>query len=117
MKKLIAGILVTFSTLSFGGGGYHNPYHHYHRDSRWVGPALGGVLVGIAIARSGEQQPQVIIQQPVPVLQPIPRPIIIPEQQTRIILNNQIYSAYICSVDIIDPITGERRREVGTCLR
>lgn len=85
---------------------YPNHRHGHHHEN-WVGPALGGALIGIAIAKAGEpvQTPVIIERVPVPAEQP---PIY------RLSPGNQ---AVPCLVPYIDPYTGNKRHEYLLCIR
>lgn len=111
MNKLIFTLVAALG-LSTSAAAYdnhrhnHRHNHHSHRGD-WVGPALGGVLIGIAVSRAGEQsRPPVIIErQPVPIDQP---PVYrLPSS----------YQTFPCLIPYIDPVTGHKRHEYVLCVR
>lgn len=71
MKKLLAFLLLTSSTIAFAGP-YHGHRHHGHRHwhsppaHHWVVPAL----IGGAVVYAATRPDPVIVQQPAVVLQP-----------------------------------------------
>ncbi len=80
MKVIVVGILTAVLGLTAIEASA-NPYHHRHhghgprviyRDN-WMGPLIGGVVLGAVIADANKptviQQPPVIVQQPSVVLQ------------------------------------------------
>lgn len=76
MKKLLAILLLTSSSLSFAGphhGGHHGFHHHRGYDFPWVpfvtGAVTGAVIYDIYNRPVVVQQPPVIVQQPSVVVQ------------------------------------------------
>jgi hypothetical protein len=101
MKKLL--ILITALLVSTGAMAQHHGYHghHGHGGGNWVGPLIGGVVLGTIITNS--QRP-VIVQQPPVIVQQPP------------IYNFPIQNYYSCLVQVQDPYTGVIRNEVRTCV-
>jgi len=101
MKKLL--ILITALLVSTGAMAQHHGYHghHGHGGGNWVGPLIGGVVLGTIITNS---QRQVIVQQPPVIVQQPP------------IFNYPIQNYYSCLVQVQDPYSGVIRNEVRTCV-
>jgi len=101
MKKLL--ILITALLVSTGAMAQHHGYHghHGHGGGNWVGPLIGGVVLGTIITNS--QRP-VIVQQPPVILQQPP------------VYNFPIQNYYSCLVQVQDPYSGVIRNEVRTCV-
>jgi len=101
MKKLL--ILITALLVSTGAMAQHHGYHGYHGHGggNWVGPLIGGVVLGTIITNS--QRP-VIVQQPPVIVQQPP------------IYNFPIQNYYSCLVQVQDPYSGVIRNEVRTCV-
>jgi len=101
MKKLL--ILITALLVSTGAMAQHHGYHghHGHGGGNWVGPLIGGVVLGTIITNS--QRP-VIVQQPPVIVQQPP------------IYNFPIQNYYSCLVQVQDPYSGVIRNEVRTCV-
>ena len=72
MKKLLAFLLLTSSTLAFASPHHHGHRHYGHRHwhsppvHHWVVPAL----IGGAVVYAATRPEPVIVQQPAVVLQP-----------------------------------------------
>lgn len=71
MKKLIAFLALTFSTVVFAGPHHgHRHFHHRHWHSppahHWVVPAL----IGGAVVYAATRPDPVVVQQPTMILQP-----------------------------------------------
>jgi len=102
MKKLL--ILITALLVSTGAMAQHHGHHghhHGHGGGNWVGPLIGGVVLGTIITNS--QRP-VIVQQPPVIVQQPP------------IYNFPIQNYYSCLVQVQDPYSGVIRNEVRTCV-
>jgi hypothetical protein len=102
MKKLL--ILITALLVSTGAMAQHHGYHGHHDGhggGNWVGPLIGGVVLGTIITNS--QRP-VIVQQPPVIVQQPP------------IYNFPIQNYYSCLVQVQDPYSGVIRNEVRTCV-
>jgi hypothetical protein len=74
MKKIIAVILLSISSIALAGGPGHHNHHGYWRHDNgrnwvWVVPTVIGGVIGYEIARN-QQQP-VVVQQPVVIQQPV----------------------------------------------
>lgn len=102
MKKLL--IVITALLLSTGAMAQHHGHHGHggHGGGNWVGPLIGGIVLGTIITNTQRpvytQQPQVIINQPP-------------------IINYPIVNYYSCLVQVQDPYTGIIRNEVRTCVQ
>ncbi len=74
MKKIIALIALTFSSVTFAGPNHHwnhhrhhwHNKHHWHHNHSWVVPAL----IGGAVVYAATRPDPVVVQQPSIVLQP-----------------------------------------------
>jgi len=101
MKKLL--IVITALLLSTSTMAQHHGHHHggYYGGGNWVGPLIGGMVLGTVIANS---QRQVIVQQPPIIVQQPP------------IINYPMQNYYSCLVQVQDPYTGIIRNEVRTCI-
>jgi hypothetical protein len=75
MKKIILALSL-LAVLETANAQWHHGHHHHgprviYRDSNWVAPLFGGVVLGAVIANSRQpetvvvQQPPVVVQQPV----------------------------------------------------
>jgi hypothetical protein len=75
MKKIILALSL-IAVLGTANAQWHHGHHHHgprviYRDSNWVAPLFGGVVLGAVIANSRQpetvvvQQPPVVVQQPV----------------------------------------------------
>jgi hypothetical protein len=75
MKKIILALSL-LAVLGTANAQWHHGHHHHgprviYRDSNWVAPLFGGVVLGAVIANSRQpetvvvQQPPVVVQQPV----------------------------------------------------
>jgi len=99
MKKLL--IVITALLVSTGAMAQHHGHHGYHGGGNWIGPLIGGVVIGTIISNS---QRQVIVQQP-PVIVQQPPVFVYP-----------IQNYYSCLVQVQDPYSGVIRNEVRTCV-
>jgi hypothetical protein len=104
MKKLlivITALLVSTGAIAQHGHGGHGYYGGGHGGGNWIGPLIGGVVLGTIITNS---QRQVILQQPPVIVQQPP------------IFNFPIQNYYSCLVQVQDPYSGVIRNEVRTCV-
>ena len=100
MKKLL--IVITALLVSTGAMAQHGHYgHNGNGGGNWVGPLIGGVVLGTIITNS---QRQVIVQQPPVIVQQPP------------VFNFPIQNYYSCLVQVQDPYSGVIRNEVRTCV-
>jgi len=103
MKKLL--IVITALLVSTGAMAQHGHHGHYGHNGNgggnWVGPLIGGVVLGTIITNS---QRQVIVQQP---------PVIVHQPP---VFNFPIQNYYSCLVQVQDPYSGVIRNEVRTCV-
>jgi len=103
MKKLL--IVITALLVSTGAMAQHGHHGHYGHNGNgggnWVGPLIGGVVLGTIITNS---QRQVIVQQPPVIVQQPP------------VFNFPIQNYYSCLVQVQDPYSGVIRNEVRTCV-
>ncbi len=107
MKKIAIALVLSLGITStayahgyrYGYGHRYAPqpmHHHYHhRGNHWVAPALGGIIIGAAIANANAYQ-----SAPVYVAPPVAQP-----------------EYYQCLVQVFDPNTNSYRNEVRTCVR
>lgn len=102
MKKFIAIAALLFASSAFAQHGYHHHHHHGHRGGgNWVGPLIGGAIIGAIISEATRPSyPPVVVQTP-PVYQYPP-----------IIYQPNSYS---CLVQVYDPVTRTTRNEVMVC--
>lgn len=102
MKKLL--IVITALLLSTGAMAQHHGHHGHggHGGGNWVGPLIGGIVLGTIITNS---QRQVIVQQPQVIVTQPP------------IINYPILNYYSCLVQVQDPYSGVIRNEVRTCVQ
>ena len=105
MKKFIvtlaASLLLSSAAVAQHRYGHHNPHHHHHfhrGGSHWVAPAIGGLIIGAAIANSYATPAPVIVQPQ--VVTPAPRA-----------------EYYSCLVQVYDSNLNTYRNEVMTCVR
>ena len=92
MKKLIVGVLtaatLVVSAPAMAGGGHHHHGGGIVSTNTWVGPLVGGMVLGAIIQAQRpvyaappvviyQQQPQVIYQQPQIIYQ---QPVYVPQQ-------------------------------------
>ena len=103
MKKVIVALVLMlgFTSVVHAHGHRHGHYHHHHRSYNWVGPAIGGVILGAAIAIAHAYQAPIIVTPPSPTYAPLPA--------------QPAY--YDCLVQVYDPVTNTYRNEVRTCVR
>jgi len=72
MKKILAVLLLTSSTIAFAGHGHHG-LRHGHHHKHWHGPHHGWVvpaLIGGAVVYAATRPDPIVVQQPTVVLQP-----------------------------------------------
>lgn len=66
-KLALATILIALSTSACAGPRHgHHGHGHYHGGSGWVGPMIGGVIIGGILSEAMRPQPPVVVQQPLP---------------------------------------------------
>lgn len=99
MKKVLAAALIMFSVNAFAQFYPGHVHQHHHNSRDWVGPLIGGVILGAVISdmnrpRHQEHYPQVIVLPP--------------------IFQSNSYS---CLVQVYDPFTRTVRNEVMVCTR
>lgn len=100
MKKFLLGIILFFSA-ALALAQHHNRHGHHHpHPDRVLVPLIGGVLIGIAVAKS--QQPDTPQNPPVYVPPVTPGP---------------VREFYPCIIWVQDPRTGLPRQEFATCIR
>lgn len=98
MKKIALGLLLAVSVSTASA---HSPHRHsHHHGSHWIGPAIGGLIVGAAISSAYARPPL-----PVPVTPPV---YAVPQSQPEY---------YNCLVQVLDPYTNTYRNEVRVCVR
>lgn len=99
MKSILVSFLLMFAS---SGYAQHNHNRHWHHHSDRGLAVLSGVLVGIAVAKASQAEPQV---QP-PVYYP---PVSVPPAYPR--------EFYPCIVWVPDARTGYPRQEFATCVK
>jgi hypothetical protein len=99
MKKFLAAALILFSANSFAQFYPGHIHHHHHSSNDWVGPLIGGAIIGAVI--SDITRPRHYDPRPPVVIHP------------QIFQNNN----YSCLVQVYDPITRTVRNEVMVCTR
>ena len=99
MKKLL--VVISALLISTGAMAQHGHHHYYGGGGNWVGPLIGGVVLGTVIANT--QRP-VIVQQPPIIMQQPP------------VYSYPMQNYYSCLVQVQDPYTGVIRNEVRTCV-
>jgi len=91
MKKLIAILTLTASSLAMA-----SPHHHGHRHHRhWVGPPVHHwvvpALIGGAVVYAATRPDPVVVQQPVIIQQPL--------QPNQVIIDGVVYTKQIMIVN------------------
>lgn len=101
MKKLFLAVILAFTAVSVSAQHMNRHWQHNHNPERILVPMLGGVLIGIAVAKSQQQE----APPPVPVYVPPP------------ITQSPVREFYPCIIWVQDPRTGYPRQEFATCIR
>lgn len=109
IRSIVAGLLLVIAGAAQAQHGWHHHHHPTHSNSNWVGPLIGGVVLGavIAGARNTQASPPVIIN-------PMP-PVVVPTPAVPPLYPGVTY--YNCLARVYDPITNTHRNEVLTCVR
>lgn len=107
MKKILASIAFACLALPASAQHWHHQHHHHHRGGgNWVGPLIGGMMLGAVLANSRPAQADPVVVMPsVSPLAP------------SVIINPATNTYYNCLVRVYDPLTGLYRNEVMTCVR
>jgi hypothetical protein len=74
MKRIVAGLILTFMAVAANAqhhGHFGHGYHHrggvYYGGNNWIAPALIGGVIGYELSRNNSP---VVVQQPIIVQQP-----------------------------------------------
>lgn len=98
---LIAGLILSSAAFANGNHNQHQHRHnHRHHHDGWA-PAVGGMLIGIAIARANEEANRSstpVIVESVPVYRP------------------PVLRTYSCKL-LVQDSDGTQRVEYATCVR
>lgn len=114
MKKLFIALATVVATSGVAHAYNHGHHHHHHRhhNNNWVGPAIGGMIIGAVIANSQSYRPVTVYPT-----QPIAPVTVYPSQPTIVYPTQPIQQYYNCLVQVYDPITNTYRNEPRTCIR
>lgn len=105
MKKFLVAFAIALLALPAAAQHHHHHHHRHHGHgghNNWVGPLVGGIILGAVISNS----------RPVQAAEPV---VVMPPVQSPVPPITATY--YSCLVRVLDPMTGAYRNEVMVCIR